>query len=123
MYRLVANFAAAMKIAQLIRQQRDQTQQALGDLKKAMAVIDTDVPEVEELFESVEQITIEGVQDDVFVWMWDYIHDQIVAASPLNWFQVDSLTTALTSGLIAQNDPLWAELLDWLERAEHYGES
>lgn len=115
-------FGAAMKIAQLIRQQRDQTQQALVDLKKAMAVIDTDVPEVEELFESVEQITIEGVQDDMWVWMWDFVHDQITAATPLNWFQADILTTALTSGMIPQNDPLWTELLDWLERAEHYGE-
>jgi hypothetical protein len=62
------------------------------------------------------------MEGEMWAWMWEFVHDQIADATPLDWMQADSLTSILTNGLIPEGDPLWAELLDWLERAEHYGE-
>lgn len=109
------NLRTTLETARALRDQREQARQALENLREAMRNVDTDVPEIEELYEAIEEINVS--------YMWDYIYesvyDQITQNTPLNWDEAVDLVTLVTegglgAGVLEDDHPLWRELREWL---------
>lgn len=104
---------ATVELARTLRTQREEARQALDELRSAVRTVDTDVPEIEELYEAIEETTME--------WLWDtiyeQIYDQIVINSPLHWNEAVDLISLLTEGELADDHPLWNEVREWLDAA------
>lgn len=100
----------ALEIARSVREQREAARGKLDALRRAMDDIDLDVPEVEEMYQAVEEMTMD--------WAWevaaDNLHDEIVSNTPLDWREAGNLIDLINGDGPALDDPRWHELRDWL---------
>jgi hypothetical protein len=96
-----------LEMARALREQREH-------LRLAIAEIDTSVPEIEELVETIREETSE---DDYWCLM-DMFHENltedIVSNTGLNWQEAGQLADILTGGALEEDHPLWDELREWL---------
>jgi len=107
---LADHLRTAIHSARALREQRELARRALEDFKAAVRNVDTDVPEVEEMYEAIQELDMQ--------WMWDatyeIIYDQITANTPLEWNEAVQLIDILTGDGPAPDDILWNELREWL---------
>jgi len=115
--KLDQGFRASLAIAQTIRQQREDTRQTLADLKEAMSDVDTSVPEIDDLWQTIEEIINEENENYLYDAMHELIVDQIACDSGLEYIEAVTLLNLLTDGSIDENSDLWDELRDWMRRA------
>jgi len=102
---------AALDLAGRIKQQRDLTRQALDDLKRAVDTVDLDVPEIEALFETVEEM----VTEQTWEYIWEVQIDGVVSNTPLSWDEASRLVGILDGDHnLADGDPLWDALREWI---------
>ena len=115
--KLDQGFRASLAIAQTIRQQREDARQTLADLKEAMSDVDTSVPEIDDLWQTIEEIINEENENYLYDAMHELIVDQIACDSGLEYIEAVTLLNLLTDGSIDENSDLWDELRDWMRRA------
>ena len=102
---------AALDLAGRIKQQRDLTRQALDDLKRAIDTVDLDVPEIEALFETVEEM----VTEQTWEYIWEVQIDGVVSNTPLSWDEASRLVGILDGDHnLTDGDPLWDALREWI---------
>ena len=102
---------AALDLAGRIKQQRDLTRQALDDLKRAVDTVDLDVPEIEALFETVEEM----VTEQTWEYVWEVQIDGVVSNTPLSWDEASRLIGILDGDHnLTDGDPLWDALREWI---------
>ena len=102
------------EIARTVQQQRDATRQALSHLKAAIEDVNTNVPEIAELYDTVSETVQEDVESYMLDVMWEILVDHITTESPLSYSEAVELTDLLTGGLFEQDHPIWQELRDWI---------
>lgn len=102
------------EIARTVQQQRDATRQALTALKAAIEDVNTNVPEIAELYDTVSETVQEDVESYMLDVMWEILVDHITTESPLSYSEAVELTDLLTGGLFEQDHPIWQELRDWI---------
>jgi hypothetical protein len=108
----------AVELAQRIKAQRDQVQQTLADLKQAMGDVNLGVPEVEQLFEAVEEM----MADDVWMYaidsLWENIMDDIATNTGFTYSEADDLIDLLRFCSLNVDHPAWSELHAWMARTQ-----
>ncbi len=104
------------EVARTIQQQRDATRQALGHLKAAIEDVNTNVPEIAELYDAVSETVQDDVESYMLDVMWEILVDHITTESPLSYSEAVELTDLLTGGLIDPEHPVWQDLRDWISR-------
>jgi hypothetical protein len=116
--RLATAFMTTLELAKALKDQREQARQGLAELKQAIDDADRDVPEVESLWQTIEEIISE--ENEMYLWdmMYEVIDDQIAFGSGLSHTEAAALTNLLTGGCFEDDHPLWDELRDWIRRAE-----
>ena len=104
------------EIARTVQQQRDATRQALTALKAAIEDVNTNVPEIAELYDTVSETVQEDVESYMLDVMWEILVDHITTESPLTYSEALELTDLLTGGLIDPEHPVWQDLRSWISR-------
>jgi hypothetical protein len=118
--RLNSAFKTAMELARALKDQREQARGALDELKEAVRNADQNVPEVEDLYTTIEEMIAEEQMyyfDDV---SWEVVQESIADSSPLSHAEVSHLLALLNSGDIEERHYLWDELRDWMRRADEF---
>src|SRR5574342_429276 len=64
--RLAAAFMTTLELAKALKDQREQARQGLAELKQAIENADTDVPEIEQLWQMVEESNMEWLMYSLF---------------------------------------------------------
>jgi methylthioribose-1-phosphate isomerase len=108
----------AVELAQRIKQQRDQAEDALQRLRQAMDALDTDMPEIQALFESVEEMLMDETWEYIYDTLWETVYDRVFSATPLDYRESVTLTDYLTDGCLPLDHPLWDELRAWMAKVE-----
>lgn len=108
---------ASLELARKIQQQRDQTRQALDNLKAAIKHADVDVPEISELWATIEEYVVDEMDLDEIAS--DHIANQAWFCTPLEFDEALGLLNILL-GLVdvPPSSPLWPELKSWIARAD-----
>lgn len=113
-----AALRAGLELAQRIQQQRDHTRQALDDLKAAIHRVDTNVPEIETMYDDIEQMVIEWQSltwaDDT----WEYVINLLSDNSGLEIEEIDRMLNLLNGDGPGTESDLWADLREWMDHAE-----
>lgn len=109
-------FRSAVELARTIQRQRDIINGQRSELKRAVEECDTDVPEIMELYESLE----EDLMDNVF---WEVFHEEtitnIVDGTGFSWADAARLNDLLFFDLfLPAGHPIWDDLKAWMGRAE-----
>jgi hypothetical protein len=97
-----------LEMARALREQRER-------LRQAIAEMDTSVPEIEDLVETIREETSE----EEYWYLQDMIVDSVVEDlalnTPLSWQEASQLADViLTGGELEDGHPLWDELREWL---------
>jgi hypothetical protein len=116
--RLTTAFATTMEVAQTLKQQREDARTALADLKRSIAEANIDVPEIEDLWTTIEEM----VSDDQMLYFDDMAREHIIEriwdASPLDYSESNRIVDLLTGNEIETDHYLWDDLRDWMRRAD-----
>lgn len=116
--RLATAFMTTLELAKALKDQREAARQTLADLKKSINDADMNVPEIEALWETIEEMVSEDNMYYMDEYAWDTITDQIANESPLDYSEAVRILNLLTGGNIIDDDHyLWDELRDWIRRA------
>ncbi len=90
---------------------RSTLRKVLDDLKRAVDTVDLDVPEIEALFETVEEM----VTEQTWEYIWEVQIDGVVSNTPLRWDEASRLVGILDGDHnLADGDPLWDALREWI---------
>jgi hypothetical protein len=114
--RLNAAFQTALELAAALKSQRESARQSLVELKAAIANIDTDVPEINDLWLSAEESASEWLMYSLYD-EWETVVEQLINTTPLEEDEASKLIGVLTD----EFDPehyLWDELRDWIRRMD-----
>lgn len=104
-----------LEAGRTIREQRDRARAALVDFKRAVSMIDTDVPEVEELYQAAEEVIWNFIEEQDK----NHLLDAIVAHTGLDDDEAHALYRVLTGNGPAPDNPLWDEVRDWLRHVRN----
>ena len=107
----------AVDLAQRIKRQRDQVQQALSNLKRAIVDVDTDVPEVAYLSEAIEELVRDEAWEYMLDTLWEDIVDDIVGNTGLNYSETWDLLDLLRDSGLDDTHPAWSDLRTWMAQA------
>ena len=116
--RLNAAFQTALELAAALKGQRESARQSLVELKAAIANIDTDVPEINDLWQAAEESASEWLMYSLYD-PWENVVEQLINTTPLEEEEASKLIGVLTE----EFDPehyLWDELRDWVRRADEF---
>jgi hypothetical protein len=108
----------AVELAQRLKQQRDQVEKTLSELKRAMENLDFGVPEIEQLFESVEEMMADEVWMYAIDSLWENIMDDIATNTGLTYSEADDLIDLLRFCSLNVDHPAWSELHAWMARTQ-----
>lgn len=115
--RLATAFMTTLELAKALKDQREQARQRLADLKEAIDNADTSVPEIESLWEMVEESNMEWLMYS-FDDEWERPVEDLINTTPLDEDEAHSLINVLIGQDLPQDHYLWDELRDWIRRAE-----
>ena len=116
--RLNAAFQTALELAAALKGQRESARQSLVELKAAISNIDTDVPEINDLWQAAEESASEWLMYSLYD-PWENVVEQLINTTPLEEEEASKLIGVLTE----EFDPehyLWDELRDWVRRADEF---
>ncbi len=116
--RLATAFMTTLELAKALKEQREQARQGLDELKQAISSADLNVPEIEGLWETIEEMVSEDSMNYFDDYAWDSMIDRIAEETPLDYRESYQLLNLLTGEQIEENHYLWDELRDWMRRAE-----
>jgi hypothetical protein len=89
---------------------------SMDELKRGLETCDTDIPEIAQLQELIESDLYDSA------WWQDMGYEDaienIAEGSGLEWGEAQQLWELLTGGGINGDSSLWAELREWMDRAE-----
>jgi hypothetical protein len=113
----------AVELAQRIKQQRDQAEDALKRLRQAMDEIDTDMPEIQAMFESVEEMLMDETWAYIFDTLYEVVYDNVFSNTGLDYAEAVTLIELLTDYSIREDHPLWDELRTWMAKVQREAEA
>jgi sugar/nucleoside kinase (ribokinase family) len=113
-------FRTTLGLARKLKEQRDQTHEALDELKYAVETADTLDPTVAQLWEAVEEMISETNEIWLFDMVWETIRDELACNSPLTYREADRLVDIFLGEVLPDDHPLWNEVREWLARADDY---
>lgn len=114
---LDTNLHSAVTLAQTLRDQRETARQALDDLKTAIKDADRDVPEIETLCETLEQMAMDWLSYSLFD-EWEGLINELINVTPLDEIEAGHLVNILGSEDLPMDHHLWGELSDWIAAAK-----
>jgi predicted nuclease with TOPRIM domain len=110
---------SAVELAQRIQQQRDQAEEALQRLRQAMDELNTDMPEIQAMFESVEEMLMDETWTYIFDTLYEVVYDNVFSNTGLDYNESVTLIELLTDYTIREDHPLWDELRAWMAKVQH----
>lgn len=110
---LLETASATHEIARTIKDQRDQMIEDLAEMKRAIRQVDTSVPEIDLMYQEIEEMSMEWAFDVTM----DNIEEEIAGNTPLSWEEAGTIVEAFINGELDADSPLWPELRTWLASA------
>lgn len=114
--RISSALKSVMEISAALRAQREEARQTLSDLRIAIETADTAVPEIEALWEMIEESNMEWLMFSLD-GEWERPVDELINTTPLDEDEARLLINILIGQDLDLDHYLWDELRDWMRRA------